>query len=426
MFHSKFQCKIMTNSEQVHIQDILSDPASKTEDVLEVESCMFLFNQSLLPVVRFLIDNCDSLIRSALSSERPVIQYRAYSILTSDNSILREVALSRGLIADVFQEFLDAASLDSVVVARIASIMELCLTDLFDEASSQFWFITHLVKHFHVPDVVDLFRNLVQNERICSDFVGWISSLEIDGHLMAEIEQLQKTPVDELNYEYVVGLYDVLHALLKNREMLAHFLSPNRISMLVAPCEGAPAYICDRHFRLLFTILNDSTAPFIAHEIGRLTKLLESESPKLQCDVTWAMKIMVKMLQVAPLQTQGFDINVLVDAAFRILSDFPDHSIGLSEACNCLLFLAEQKDLRDEIIDRFVLVAQYSFECNTSRTLTCWCYHLMTQLVEKIDWTGYDKRDFDSVYSTYVAPMLAATTNPYGGPMPTEFNFFQL
>ena len=402
----------MNNTQKEQIQRLLGDPTCKVDDILEIFSCMYLFTQSMPQLVRFFIDHAHDLIVAALGSENATVQMRSYAILTSDNSIFREAALLKGEIANVFQEYLESDNPSKVTIFRIAYVMQICFMDFIDDSCEQFWFVHLLVRHFDVSAVVDLFKHLVGEGSDADKFMEWLFTLDIDQKIMEVIEDLHTKP--EKDWEFVIGLYDVLDAFLRREKMLARFIAPNRISLLTEPLEDAPLYVVDRHCKLLFDIVNEYTAPFIAQQISLFSKYLQNTSA-IHCDFVWAMKIMMRMLETSPAQVKGFDLNVLVEAAFTVLSSFQEHSIGLNEACNCLYFLAQQPGMRDEIVDRFVMVAQFAFERQQTTSITSFCYQLMKRLAQGTDWTNYDKQDFDALYSNYVVPMDAIIDQDYGG-----------
>lgn len=410
----------MNNTQREQIQQLLADPACKVEDILEIDSCMYLFTNSMPQIVRFFVERAHDLIVAALTSPNYTIQMRAYSILTSDNSIFREAALSKGELSGVFEQFLQSEKPDKVLIFRIASCMEICFVELFDESSDQFWSLQLLINHLDVSAVGDMFKHLINDQNVGKNFMEWLFTLDIDQRIMEVIENLHAS--EQKDWEFAIGLYEVLDAFLAHPEMLARFMAPNRIRMLIETLEGAPLYVLDHHFKLLCDIVNEQTAPFIAQQVGLFASILQNTSG-IHCDFVWAMKIIMRMMDCAPMQLKGFDLNVLVEAAFEVLSSFQDHSIALRAACDCLFCLAQRPEMREEIVDRFVMVAQFAFERQQATTMTSFCYELMTKMESGIDWTGYDTQDFYCLYRTYIVPMTSVIQEDYGGPVEESLNF---
>jgi hypothetical protein len=218
---------------------------------------------------------------------------------------------------------------------------------------------------------------------------------------------------DTYDPEFIGGLYDVLNIFLVHTEILSQWLLSG-MALLVTHIPDVPTFVTSKHLKLLTDICNPETVPFIIDQAKFYEDAISVENIPITSDFIWTMKLLTKLVQLGELNGE-----TLVSAAFNLLLSSHEHTIALDAAAEVLVAMARIKEWRDEILDRFVMIAQHTFWIarSRSRIMVMFCYKIMLQLETCIDWDGYDRFDFDEVYRTHVSPLSARIELEYGGPV---------
>jgi hypothetical protein len=331
--------------------------------------------------------------------------------MRSDNSIVREALMGKKVLGDIFHGVVVNRETSHSVISRVAWLMELFVLESFEQCSADFYWITDLVLWLNVPQVVEFFATVDHSNR-GSEFRIWLVTLGVHKVLLEGLEYMQ-TSAGPIDPEFIAGYYELLDILLIHSDVLVEWISCG-FSLLVTPMQEMPPFVRTKHLKLLIDICNAETASFFLDQVDTYIETISVVTTIVNSDFISTLHILTKLMQFVQI-----DGEPIVAAAFDVLMSCPEHTIALNAAIGVLMALVQIEEFRDQILDRFVLIAQHNFQIsrNRNRILTIYCYQMMLQLESIVNWDGYDRSDFDDVYATHVLPLHSQIELEYGGPV---------
>ncbi|OHT09289.1 hypothetical protein TRFO_21856 [Tritrichomonas foetus] len=405
-------------SQSSNIQELLNNPNTTLDEILQVESVGYLFNQSHPALIQFFVIHAEDLLKAAINSPNPAIQKNAFNIVHSDNSIILEAILHKKCISNQAEEYFFNDDSSILVITRLVNIIEMCICDYFDEACTQFYFITELVRFLDNPSVNEFFYDSLHHPAYGIHFIQWLNDLEFDQRLMDTFEdQFCK---DNQNPEKLLGLYQTLDMCLHFPQILTKFLVPSRLSLLSQPCqENMPTYVKNAYVKLIFNMCNEYTIPFIASHIRYFLNLISEKIDDINQLYVTSFQILFQIYRISPDQCIEYSVMNLMDCGIRILTEFQNHSIALTVAAQFLTKVARYNlELRNEVLMRFIPIVEYNLENNDNINMRAFITKMMLDLETDVDWTGYDKSEFLHIYSYHILPLKGIMDEEYGGEVP--------
>ena len=400
------------------LHQLLSKSDTTLEEVLRFDSVVNLFNQSMPQLIQFFVYCADQLLEIAICSKDQILQFRAYNIIHSENSILLLALLHRKTISNFAEKYLFNDNPDIIAICRLANVIEICITDYFDEACQQFYFIAEFLKFVDNITILDFFDECLHHPVYGKNFVQWINDLDIDQRLMDMIESVVSN--NETRPEFIYGIYRMLGLCFQFPTIQQRFLTPSRISIIIdPPKKESPNYIIDQYSKLILEICNEHTAGFIASYLNFFLDIVKTETDNILPYYINSFQILWKLYYINPDLCSSFSTDLLVKTAFRVITEVPYHSLALLVLSQFLIDYAKiSVQNRDEILETFIPIAEFNLDNSDNVTLQAFIMKIMYQLDNEINWDNYDKERFMNLYRYYVDPVIELIEADYGGPVP--------
>ena len=367
-----------------------------------MDASLMLLHSTVPHVTDFMDDDISSLVHTSIFATDPIEQKRAYEILTLDETHLLEVSLSTHSLRNAIRESLDNPT--TSCLSRSAELIDTALREFPQRAVFEFDFLPEFLSFCGAPVVVDMFASIVDESCDASPFIAhWLARIGIDCRLMEEYEAACES--ESPDPECVMGLLEVLNAFLGNPALHDLFEIEMRTRVLLSPIKGVPSYVTERHLGICSLLLSEDSFTILAERIPEFQEKLAPTCPVDSVFVA-TMKLVLEMLIMRP--DCGFDVHVLLEAAFRVWTEFQEHSLALRQASEVLMTLMTWNDLQSDIVDRVLLTAQYVMGRGSNKIMRAFCYEMMLAMATSVDWDKHDKVEYDSIFRAYVVPMGVA------------------
>jgi len=361
----------------------LESPNPVMEEILEEPSCLRAFRSNSENLVRYFVNNAQTLVDLCFDLEKQQISTKAYNILSIENLTLQRKLMDDDLLQAIADKIFPTK--EPICINRFAVITKNCCNafpgQTFVHCSN---FLDQFIEFMAQPSVYEMFisffiPNYDDDKTLAQNFL----ERDFQNHFISAISSAPKEFSSEFgdpNVPYLAALFKFFAEIASNKNSWDLFSSsistPTTINILATTFQDAPPYLLGYQYATIKTIATHSLEKF-AFLTPRLISFTQvsSDSNAFHEHQVYAINLLASLAKeeldrkengesIESLLIEGkspidlmYEANIISSIA-DIVRRFPGHTIAHSAISTFILSfkdvkISEENDQEAKVEEKF-------------------------------------------------------------------------
>ena len=276
------------------LREKLQNPTTTIEEVLNDESCMRAYSQTVECIVDFFWHRADQLLDLALSPEKNEISTKAFMIATIPCDEIWQALVNNDILSKKSESVL-VPGVNVVTISRFAAVAQHCCMCTPKAVPEKCGFLKKMIRFVHVRSVFDMFLEFFNSELRTTLVREVLRDWKFVDEIFVAIKEAKDAPA-EVRDEYTTALLRLL-SKVKSAELFdSCFASADAMGVLLGEFQEPSVSLLDAKWQVVDDVLCDANVEFVRPKVPAMVALLKIENGRFSAYQISVIEIIAKML----------------------------------------------------------------------------------------------------------------------------------